>query len=48
MSNMWIGPWANFPQYMDPTFIEIIDFNLKFDINGDLLIIDSIYPILEL
>ncbi len=20
MGNIWIGPWANFPQYMDPTF----------------------------
>ena len=20
MSNMWIGPWAISPQYMDPTF----------------------------
>ncbi len=23
MGNIWIGPWANFPQYMDPTFKKI-------------------------
>ncbi len=21
MGNIWIGPWANFPYYMDPTFL---------------------------
>ncbi len=22
MSDIWIGPWANFPHYMDPTFVQ--------------------------
>ncbi len=31
VSNIWIGPWANFPPYMDPTFnhIEYPFSNLK-------------------
>ncbi len=25
MGNVWIGPWENFPHYMDPTFGQLIN-----------------------
>ncbi len=24
VGNIWIGPWANFPHYMDPTFSKLL------------------------
>ncbi len=40
MSNIWIGPWANFPHYMDPTLQKMdpnipVPYYIKKD--GDLL-----------
>ncbi len=29
VGNIWIGPWANFPHYMDPTLTNIVPYTME-------------------
>ncbi len=35
VGNIWIGPWANFPLYMDPTFGVGMDVDDPFNFERD-------------